>query len=94
MKLLVLGASVYHVSLFKKLKVMGIPFVAVSYFEKDAGIQHVDDFLNVSTTDIHRLESIINEQKITHVITTASDANTFSQALLNEKFGFPGVNRL
>lgn len=91
MKLLVLGASVYHVSLFKRLKQMGLPFVAVSYLESDAGIRYVDEFLNVSTTDIPRLENIIQEQKITHVITTASDANTFSQALLNEKFGFSGV---
>jgi predicted ATP-grasp superfamily ATP-dependent carboligase len=91
MKVLVLGASVYHVSLFKKLKELEIPFVAVSYLDKDPGVRYADEFLNVSTTDIYRLESIINEQKITHVITTASDANTFSQALLNEKFEFPGV---
>lgn len=90
-KILVLGASVYHISLFKKLNELQIPFISVSYYSDDPAVQFANLFYPISSTAIDELAELIQNERITHIVTTASDANTFSLARLNELFGFEGV---
>ena len=88
---LVLGGSVYHISLLKALKKCKIPSIAVSYFENDPALEYADRSLNISSVDLPEIRSLFSQFKIDFVITTASDINTFTQAELNREFGLDGV---
>ena len=90
-KILVLGGGVYHISLVKAIREMKLNCIAVSYFAHDPALQYANASFNISSTDIGALSELINTQKVTHIITTASDINTFTQAELNQNFGFNGV---
>ena len=90
-KILVLGGGVYHISLVKAIREMNLNCIAVSYFAHDPALQYANASFNISSTDIGALSELINTQKVTHIITTASEINTFTQAELNQNFGFNGV---
>ena len=90
-RMLVLGAGIYHVSLLKEFRALKIITIAASYLPNDPGLQFADKGLNISSTSIDDLAEIIRYEGITHIITIASDANTFSQATLNRNFNFNGL---
>lgn len=89
--ILVLGGGVYHIPLVKKAVELGHKTLAVSFLENDPALKYASASIAISSTDVAALSTLIQSENIDAVITTASDWNTFSQAELNKRFGFIGV---
>jgi len=91
-KLLVVGAGPFQLPLIEKGKELGYRVYAVSNVQKDPGLRAADYGLNISILDFDALEKLCRQERITAVVTGASDLGTFAVGHLNDVLGLPGLS--
>lgn len=91
-RILVIGAGIYQIPLIQRAKQLGHQVFATSYLDNDPGLKMVDKGFNTSILDRPGLVKICTDEKITAVVTAASDLGSLSVGYLNDYFGFPGIS--
>jgi len=89
--LLVLGAGVFQIPLILKAKELGYTACATSFLPDDPGLRICDRAFNVSTLDLDGLERLCRDERVSGVVTAASDVGTLAVGRLNDRLGLPGL---
>jgi len=69
----------------------GKSFGVIDYDKNAVGIKHADEFFNVSTIDVERVEKVAREFNPCGIMTLATDMPMRSVAKASESCGLPGI---
>ena len=91
-KLLIIGASILQLPAIKKAKEMGFYVAVADYDPKAVGIEHADEYFNVSTIDIEGVREVAASFKPDGIMTLATDMPMRSIAAATNTCGLPGIS--
>lgn len=90
-RILVIGASIYQIPLIQRAKQLGHQVFSTSYLSNDPGLKIADKGFNISILDRPGLVKLCTDEKITAVVTAASDLGSLTTGYLNDYFGLAGL---
>ena len=86
---LVLGGTVPHISLVKKLKLRGYYTILVDYLDNPPAKEYADEHIKESTLDNEKITEIARERNAIAVLATCVDQANVTCCYAAEKLGLP-----
>jgi len=88
-KAIVLGGTLPHVTLIKKLKERGYEVILVDYLDKPYAKPYADKHIKASTLDVDAVVEVAKNEKANLVISTCIDQANATACYVSEKLGLP-----